>query len=187
LDDDNDGENDNVDNCPTVANPGQEDEDDDDHGDECDDGDGDGFVDARELHVGTSTTARCGSSGWPLDLLPGGFQPNTLNIQDIATFVAPVRRLGTSPGDPAYSSRWDLSAGSSIGGTVNIQDIASLIVGPAAHPPMFDGQKAYGRSCPVVPDLSAGGRPGRARRGDLQVVTAAGAYLRARASDYRTG
>jgi hypothetical protein len=111
--------------------------------------DGDGFSDEAEgLHIGTNAAAACGTDGWPADLFGGGFQPNTLNTQDLASFVAPIKRLHTSPGDPGFDARWDLMPGSTFGKWINMQDVASLIAGPAAYPPMFNGAKAYGQACP---------------------------------------
>ena len=111
--------------------------------------DGDGFSDEAEgLHIGTNAASACGNEGWPADLVPGGYQPNTLNAQDLASFVIPVRHLGTSPGDARFDARWDLVPGSSFGRWINIQDIAVLVSGPAAYPPMFGGLKAFGKACP---------------------------------------
>jgi hypothetical protein len=111
--------------------------------------DGDGFSDETEgLHIGTSAAVACGTDGWPADLVAGGYQPNTLNTQDMASFVAPVKRLNTSPGDPNFDARWDLIPGSTFGDWINIQDLAALLAGPTAHPPMFGGDRAFGNACP---------------------------------------
>jgi hypothetical protein len=83
--------------------------------------------------------------------VPGGLQPNTLNIQDLGSFVVPVRRLGTSPGDPGFSARWDLVPGTTLGKYINLTDIATLITGSTGYPPMFGGARAYGRTCPLPP------------------------------------
>lgn len=56
IDRDDDGANDNVDNCPDTANPGQEDADQDGEGDACEavvDADGDGISDDVETSFGT--------------------------------------------------------------------------------------------------------------------------------------
>jgi hypothetical protein len=112
--------------------------------------DGDGYSDEVEgLHIGTNAADPCGANGWPSDLVSGGFQPNTVNIQDLASFLAPVRRFGTGPGDAAFSSRWDLVPGSSFGSWINIQDMAAIVSGPRAYPPMLNGERAFGNACPI--------------------------------------
>jgi hypothetical protein len=116
--------------------------------------DRDGYIGARESLIGTSDQDPCGGSGWPSDLFPGtpgGFQYNTLNIQDLGTFIIPVRRFGTSPGHPNFNLRWDLVPGGTIGGAINIQDIAATITGASGYPPMLGGQKAFGKACPYAP------------------------------------
>jgi parallel beta-helix repeat protein len=123
-------------------------------GAEAYDCDGDGYAGTREANVTTSDQDPCGGSGWPSDLFPGtpgGFQYNTLNIQDLGTFIAPVRRFGTSPGHPNFSVRWDLVPGGTIGGAINIQDIAATITGASGFPPMLGTQKAFGKTCPYAP------------------------------------
>ena len=77
---------------------------------------------------------------------------NKLDIQDIASFVAPVRILGTNQGDANFSSRWDLVPGRGILATdINLQDMTALIAGPTGFPPMFNGAKAFGHACPLPP------------------------------------
>jgi hypothetical protein len=115
------------------------------------DPDGDGWTTDAETQIGTNPLDSCGNDGWPADLLPGGFAPNTLNIQDLGSFVAPVRRLNTSQGDPGFDKRWDLVPGSTFGETINIVDMATLFSGATAYPAMFDGQRAFGRTCPAAP------------------------------------
>jgi CSLREA domain-containing protein len=115
------------------------------------DNDGDGWTASAESLIGTGPGDPCGNNGWPADLVPGGIQPNTLNLQDFGSFVTPVRRLGTSVGDPGFSARWDLIPGSTVGEHINITDIAALVVGSSGYPPMFGGQRAYGMTCPFPP------------------------------------
>jgi len=110
--------------------------------------DGDGYIGSTETHVTTSDQDPCGGRGWPSDLVSGGLQPNTLNVQDIASFLAPVRRLGTSPGHPNFDLRWDLAPG---GPTINVQDIAAMMTGASGYPPMFGGLRAFGNACPWAP------------------------------------
>ena len=114
--------------------------------------DGDGFNGTAETNVTTRDQDPCGSTGWPSDIIPGGLQPNTLNIQDIGSFVVPVRRFDTSAGDPAFHIRWDLVPGSTVGGTINLQDIAATIAGATGYPTMLGGlTRAYGKACPWPP------------------------------------
>lgn len=117
-------------------------------GAEAQDCDGDGYKGSVEGYVTTSDQDPCGVNGWPSDLLPGGVAANTLNLQDLASFLAPVRRLGTNPGQPDYSARWDLVPGSTVGAAINVADIAATVLGPSGYPPMFAGLRAYGRACP---------------------------------------
>jgi hypothetical protein len=120
-------------------------------GAEAYDCDGDGYIGTAENHVTTSDQDPCGGSGWPSDLKAGEFQPNTLNIEDLGSFLTPVRRFGKSPGDPEFHPRWDLVPGGTIGGAINLEDIAATITGPSGFPPMLDGLRAFGKMCPYPP------------------------------------
>jgi subtilisin-like proprotein convertase family protein len=113
--------------------------------------DGDGYVGLSESHVTTSDQDPCGGNGWPSDVFSGGFQANTVNVQDLANFLTPVRRLGTGPGHPDFGPRWDLVPGGTIGGAINVQDLAAMIAGASGHPPMFHLQRAFGKPCPWPP------------------------------------
>ena len=106
-DDDNDTTADTSDNCPFTPNPTQANWDADALGDACDDGDGDGFTDEVESHVGTSPSQPCGVDGWPLDLYSVGLSANRVDVQDITSFLVPVMHLYSSPGDPEFSIRHD--------------------------------------------------------------------------------
>jgi len=145
-DDDNDNIADASDNCRLKSNPAQADWDGDSLGDACDDGDGDGFYDDAEWHVGTAPTARCGVDGWPADLYSQGISSNRVDVLDITSFLAPVRRLDTSPGNGAYNVRWDLQPGRGvINNDINVTDVISLLV---VTPPMLNGERAFNHSCP---------------------------------------
>lgn len=117
--------------------------------------DGDGYVGATELFVGMANGDRdpCGTDGWPAEFVsgtPGSFSYNKINIQDLTSYLAPVRRLDTSPGDPGYAVRWDIVPGNSgLAKEINIADMSSMI---SLAPPMLDGVTAFnGPSCPWVP------------------------------------
>lgn len=88
------------------------------------DADADGFPDNIEIFLGTLSDDACGnpvdnslpgspSKAWPADLFTRegalkGFKK--IDIQDITSFVAPIRRLDAKSGDANYNKRWDLNA-----------------------------------------------------------------------------
>jgi hypothetical protein len=145
-DDDNDNVTDGFDNCPLHMNPNQANWDADTPGDACDDGDGDGFFDEAEWYVGTAPTVRCGFDGWPADLDTTGMSYNKVTLQDITSFLAPTRHLDSSPGDAAYSIRWDLSPGPGVFlKHINLSDLTSIII---LQPPMLNGQHPLNKDCP---------------------------------------
>ena len=113
--------------------------------------DGDGWSALNETVIGTDPSDPCGGNAWPADLVPGGFQPNALNVQDVASFTIPVRHLNTSVGDPGFSPRWDLIPGATVGEDINVADIGALVTGATGYPPMFAGQRAFGQTCPFAP------------------------------------
>ncbi len=110
------------------------------------DSDFDGFPDSSETGIGTAVGDPCGSprasapiysQAWPADLRADGLSVNKVDLQDLATYVAPVRRINTSPGDAGYDPRWDVSPGNGgFGKMINISDL-SLIV--TVKPLMFGG------------------------------------------------
>lgn len=145
-DDDNDATNDGFDNCPLVSNPGQENWNGNAFGDACEDADGDGFLDSIEAYLGTDPGQRCGVGGWPLEMSTELFSDNHIDIIDLTTYILPVRRLGNSPGDPYFSTRWDLVPGPGIlGENINVEDLTVFIL---LAPPMLEGQTAINNYCP---------------------------------------
>lgn len=86
------------------------------------------------------------SLAWPADLVTTTGM-GSVQMNDLASFVSPVRRLNTSPGDAGYDRRWDIAPGS--GGIfteeINLADLAVLVT---VRPPMFERQQAFaGPSC----------------------------------------
>jgi hypothetical protein len=119
-----------------------------------DDYDGDGFTDEAEvLGIGTSATKQCGGDGWPSNLNDSGPSANKLDLPDVVSFIAPVRRLDTKPGDAFFDRRWDLIPGPAFptGNHIIIQDLLAVLAGPTGNPPMFFGQRAFGRVCASPP------------------------------------
>ncbi len=112
-----------------------------------------GAFSEAQFNIGSGDQDPCGGDGWPADVVSGGASTNTVNLQDLGSFVAPIRRLNTSPGQAGFSSRWDLVPGR--GGSlqwITLQDLASLVAGPTATPPMLGGAKAFnGPPCPWAP------------------------------------
>jgi hypothetical protein len=69
-----------------------------------------------------------------------------LDLSDLTAFLAPIRRLGTSPGDTNFNIRFDLAAGpGGLGTFINLTDLTTLII---LSPPMFVGQRAFNHTCP---------------------------------------
>jgi hypothetical protein len=114
------------------------------------DEDNDGFTGGVEAYLGTGPSDPCGNDGWPADLYSTGGSLNLLDVQDIVSFLAPVRYLGTDVGTNPGDVRWDLVPGKGIFSTdINIQDLTLLIV---TAPPMFEGPRAFGAGpCPYAP------------------------------------
>jgi len=122
------------------------------------DSDEDGFLDSVEIYVGTDPNDNCGSSGgnpsyaWPADLYTNSPSTNKIDIQDIVSFLVPIRRLGTVPGDDywldgirhQYDVRWDIDPKSIAGPLIAGIDILDLIKVITVIPPMFDGVRAFG-------------------------------------------
>ena len=114
------------------------------------DSDGDGFSDSVEAYAGTNANDNCGapptlgppSPAWTADLHTGFTTTNRLNVSDLATYVAPVRKLNTSSsGGGNYNPRWDINADAAI----NIQDLAIVTI---VRPAMFAGARAFnGQPC----------------------------------------
>jgi hypothetical protein len=117
------------------------------------DTDGDGSRDAVEIYAGTDPLSRCGrgletgagpppSRGWAWDLR-GDFvcSGDKVNVSDLGTFVAGVRRLSVSPGQPGFDRRWDLRPGSTIGPWIGIADMAAITT---KVPPEMYGVRAFG-------------------------------------------
>ena len=120
--------------------------------------DGDGYTGSAEQSIfasGGRDQDACGINGWPSDFVSGGI-PNSTNritITDLTSFLAPLRRFGTSPGDPNFAARWDLVVGAGpFPKYVNLQDMTALITGPTGFPPMLLGSRAFnGPACPWPP------------------------------------
>jgi len=111
------------------------------------DQDSDGFTRTTEEHVGTGPTDPCGNDGWPADLYSIGMSANDIDVFDITSFLAPERRLNTSPGDTGYNVRWDLLPGAGpFGKVINVTDLTQLII---LYAPMQEGARAFnGPPCP---------------------------------------
>jgi hypothetical protein len=113
------------------------------------DSDGDGLADNVEAYAGTSASDSCGSPApvgppspaWTADLRTDSGSANRLTIHDLVSYVAPIRRINSTPGSGAYNVRWDINANSQI----NVQDLALITI---LRPPMFGGARAYnGPTC----------------------------------------
>jgi glucose/arabinose dehydrogenase len=124
-------------------------------GSEVYDCDGDGFEGTAEPAITTTDQDPCGNNGWPLELVSTpASTANRYNISDLGSFIAPIRRLGTSENDTGFSARWDLEPGDSglpTSGWINVVDLGKTNAGTTAFPPMLGGRKALNQLCPYPP------------------------------------
>src|SRR2546422_106895 len=111
-----------------------------------------------QFNIGTNSLGSCSvgatpnpSPSWPSDFVSGGIPNSTdkITITDLTSFLAPARRLDTSPGNPNFNQRWDLVPGRGLfANMININDLTALIAGTSGFPPMFSGAKAFnGPTC----------------------------------------
>jgi hypothetical protein len=113
-----------------------------------------GAFSEAQFSIGTNWLVACTPGGsidvWPAELAIGSIpnSTNIINIADLSRFVAPVRRLNTSPGDLNFDQRYDLVPGR--GGPakwINIVDMSKLITfvpvfNPILLPRAFSGPAA---------------------------------------------
>jgi hypothetical protein len=105
-----------------------------------------------QFRIGTGSLDPCGNNGWPLDLNPTGLSTNRIDIVDLGSFVAGVRKLNTNPGEAGFDSRWDLVPGTTSSKFINTVDMAAMVANVTARPPMLGGVKALGGPpCPYPP------------------------------------
>jgi hypothetical protein len=115
--------------------------------------DGDGYTDAAEAAIGTAPLDDCApgagpdpSLAWPSDFVSGGIPDSTdrVTITDLTSFLAPVRRLDTSPPPGNFSARWDLVPGPGLFmHWINITDLTALLAGATGYPPMLGSTRAF--------------------------------------------
>ena len=113
------------------------------------DDDADGYADTTEAHVGTVAQEPCGAAGFPADLASNGLSANRVDIVDVTSFVAPLRRFGTNAGSTPGGTRWDVVPGKGLFATdINIADLTSVIT--AKHP-VLGGRAFGGPTCVPAP------------------------------------
>lgn len=114
------------------------------------DQDNDGFPKSIEDYIGTGHQDPCGQNAWPVDLYSTGPSTNDVDIQDITSFIAPVRYFNTDVGAHPGDVRWDLIPGSGLFlYDINIADLTQVII---SAPPMLGGVRAFnGPPCPYAP------------------------------------
>jgi hypothetical protein len=124
-----------------------------------------GLFSEAQFNIGTLAGDPCGypidesfatkpSLAWPSDLRTTSPSFNKIDTLDLGSFVAPIRRLDTKPGDTRFHRRWDLKPGRGPSGDawILIEDMAKLVTGSSGFPPMLGGLKAFGGPpCPWPP------------------------------------
>lgn len=108
-----------------------------------------GAFSEAQFNIGTDELDACEAGGslavWPAELHIGGIpdSTNNVNILDITSFLAPVRRLNNSPGDLDFNQRWDLTPGPGLfTDWINISDLTRLLTVKPPAPP-YDGDIAF--------------------------------------------
>jgi hypothetical protein len=116
------------------------------------DQDNDGFDRVDEEHVGTGHQDPCGFTGWPADVFSSGSSLNDVDIQDVISFITPVRYFNTDVGTHVGDVRWDILPGPGIFEfDINLTDLTT-ISSPNFKPPMLSGARAFnGPPCPYAP------------------------------------
>ena len=94
-----------------------------------------------------------GLSGWPEDFISSVLSMNRVTLVDLTSFLAPVRRLDSSPGEAEFNRRWDLVPGPGLFvNWIALNDLTALLAGPSGYPPMLAGARAFsGPFCPWPP------------------------------------
>ena len=104
------------------------------------------------FQISTWSGDPCGLQSWPSDFVAASTPDSTnrITITDLTSFVAPARRLDTSPGAANFRPRWDLIPGKGLFiQWINISDLTALLAGPTGFPPMLAGARAFnGPVCP---------------------------------------
>lgn len=118
-----------------------------------------GAFSEAQFKIGTNEIGPCSvgadvgpNPSWPSDFVSGGIPNSTdkVNITDLTSFLAPVRRLDTTAGNANFNSRWDLVPGRGLfPNMIAVNDLTALIAGSPGFPPMFGGTtKAFnGPAC----------------------------------------
>ena len=115
--------------------------------------DGDGYIGSLESQIFGSGRDQdsCGLDSWPSEFVVAQVPNSTdrVTIADLVSFIAPVRRLDTSPNESGFSTRWDLIPGPGpFANHIAINDLTALIAGQSGYPPMFGGVRAFnGPTC----------------------------------------
>ena len=116
-----------------------------------------------QFNLGTTSLGGCQadrpfgsipSTHWPLDLHGGNEildSRNLINISDLTAFLAPIRRLDTSPGDANFDQRYDMKPGPDpiiAGDWIDGVDFAALLAGGTGFPEMLNFARAMdGPAC----------------------------------------
>ena len=101
--------------------------------------DGDGNTDDVEaLKIGTSATDPCGSGGWSSDLL-GRVEREQAGRAGRLSFIAPVRRLDTSPGRRLRLRALGPTPGRGIPfpKSINVVDITTMLIQGTSDSPAY--------------------------------------------------
>jgi hypothetical protein len=124
--------------------------------------DGDGYTGSAENHVYAPSTQGdqdpCGTNsspptdppspiGWPADLAGGALSNGRIDIQDVASFISPVRYINTNVGTHPGDLRWDVvPGGGPLGTDINLSDLVNVTF---VKPRMIGGARAFnGPACP---------------------------------------